>query len=152
MARTDAARSLSYLGTAEAVDEIAHRFGKNPYWGGPGDPDSSLNSHWRAGLYGARDRAHVVARLERELVRTDRSVSPGFVSDLAVLELTRRFESRPMNAPPTITCSSYSTRHLAALKGAGSCEETWSTHSHSRPKRSRASALRTYARICRLPG
>lgn len=119
-ARTNAARSVSYLGTAEAVDEMARRFGRNPYWGGPGDPDNRLNSHWRAGLYGGRERAQVVARLERELDRTDRHVSPGFVTDLALLELTRRFVSRPIERSAYESqVRSYSTRHLAALKAAG---------------------------------
>ena len=141
VARTDAARSLSYLGTAEAVNEIARRFGRNPYWGGPGDPDSSLNSHWRAGLYGARDRAHVVARLERELDRTDRLSRLG--SSRIWRCLNSRADSNPgrLNAPPThhvfIRIRPAISRRS---RGPGSCEETWSTHSRSRPERSRASA------------
>ena len=120
-ARTEAARSISYLGTERAIDEMAQRLDRNPSRGdGPIDPDSQLDSHWLRGLYGARDRSQVIGRLERELDRAERYVSPRFVSHLALLDLTRRFNSRPIDRSAYESeVRSYSARHLGALKAAG---------------------------------
>jgi hypothetical protein len=120
-ARTEAARSISYLGTARAIDEMALRLYRNPVrWGDPSDRDIGFDSHWILGLYGSRARAQVVERLEQELDRAERYVSPWFVSHLALLELTRRVDSRPIDRSAyELQVRSYSTRHLAALKTAG---------------------------------
>ena len=122
-ARKEAARSISYLGTARAIDEMAQRlYGSRPRWGGSNDPDSALDLdfHWLRGLYGGPDRSQVVGRLERELDRAERYVSPAVVTHLALLDLTRRNDSRPIDRSAYESkVRSYSTRHLAALKAAG---------------------------------
>jgi hypothetical protein len=120
-ARIEAARAIRYLGTTRAIDEMAQRLLRSsPRWGGPSAPDSELDSHWLLGLYGSRERAQVVGRVERELDRAERYVSPRFVTHLALLELTRRSDSRPIDrAGYDSLVRSYSTRHLAALKAAG---------------------------------
>jgi hypothetical protein len=80
-ARTEAAHAIRYMGTTRAIDEMARRlFRSPPRWGGPSDPDSELDSHWLLGLYGTRERAQVVGRVERELDRAERHVSPRFVT------------------------------------------------------------------------
>ena len=117
-ARTNAARSISYLGTTQAIDEMTRRLYRNPpFRDGPSDLDSYLDSHWRFGLYGGPDRSRVVRQMERELDRAERYVSPRFVSDLALLELTRRSDSRPIDRSAYESAvRSYSIRHLAAVR------------------------------------
>jgi hypothetical protein len=124
-ARTEAARSISYLGTARAIDEMALRLYRNPvHWGDPSDRDIGFDSHWILGLYGSRGRAQVVEHMERELDRAERYVSPWFVSHLALLELTRRSDSRPIDRSAYESqVRSYSIRHLAALKAAGRLQQ-----------------------------
>ena len=125
VARDNAARSLSYLGTPGAIDEMAARFLRNrTRWGEPDDPDFSLTPHWRRGLYGSREREQVVERMERELDRADQYISPGYVSDLAVLNLTRRSTVRPIDrAAYEAQVRAYSIRHLAVLKAASRLQQ-----------------------------
>jgi hypothetical protein len=100
---------------------MALRLYRSPVrWGDPSDRDVGFDSHWILGLYGSRERAQVVERMEQELDRAERYVSPWFVSHLALLELTRRFDSRPIDRSAYESqVRSYSSRHLAALKTAG---------------------------------
>lgn len=125
VARGEAARSLSYLGTPGAIDQMAARlFRTRTRWGEPGDPDFSLTPHWLRGLYGSRERVQVVERMERELDRANRYVSPGYVSQLAVLNLTRRSTGRPIDRVAyDAQVRAYSIRHLAALKAAGRLQQ-----------------------------
>jgi hypothetical protein len=119
-ARTGAARSISYLGTAEVIEEMARRLYGNSSRDGLSDRDSVLNSHWLRGLYGAPERAVVVARMERELDQAERYTPPWYVSQLSLLDLTRRLDSRPIERSAYDSrVRSYSTRHMAALQEAG---------------------------------
>jgi hypothetical protein len=119
-ALTEAARSLNYLGTSAAIDEMAARFDASPpRWDGSSDPDIGLLFHWIRGLYGSPERAHVVDRMERELDRSDRYISQRYVSHLALLSLTHRINARPIDGSLyEALVQTYSIRHLTALKAA----------------------------------
>jgi hypothetical protein len=124
-ARAEAARAIAFLGSRDAVDEMAKRFYRvSSVRADAGsqkiDPDSALDQYWLRGIYGAREREHVVAQLAEQLDRPDRFISPGFVSDLAVLELTRQTTARPIDRSAYDSLRrSYAARHLAAQKAAG---------------------------------
>jgi hypothetical protein len=119
-ARALAARSISYLGTTAAVDEMVRTFSRTPpLEDNPGDR-GDWDFHWLRGLYGSPERAYVVTRMQQELDRPNRHISPAFVSHLALLDLTRRSQTRPVERSDYDTgVLSQSTRHLAALQPAG---------------------------------
>jgi hypothetical protein len=120
-ARTEAARSISYLGTAGATDEMARRLYQYAPRRGGLDPGDDLDAHWLRGLYGARDRALVVRAMERELDRAERYVSPAFLSHSALLALTGRVNSRPIDGTAYQSqVGSYLKRHAAAVKAGAS--------------------------------
>jgi hypothetical protein len=122
-ARADAARTLSFLGTPQAVQELVRRFSsaRTPF-GGPYDSDW-FDGYWLQGLYGAPDRADVIARMEHELDRTDRYVSWRFVSELSILSLAHRTNARPLDRPAYLAgMRAYSRRRLSALKAVGALD------------------------------
>jgi len=115
--RNQAARVVSNLGSADAIHEMADRFDRLPPSArvyGDADP------YFLRGLFGARERGLVVAQMEHQLDRVDRRISPYFVSQLAVLDLTRRLDVRPIAASAYVSClRSYGKRRYTALKAAG---------------------------------
>ncbi len=82
--------------------------------------DRDADAYFLRGLFGARERGLVVAQMEHQLDRVDRRISPYFVSQLAVLDLTRRLDVRPIAASAHVSClHSYGKRRYTALKAAG---------------------------------
>jgi len=122
--RKHAARVVSDLGTMDAIREMADRFDAVPYSARGGDEvGAACDRYFLRGLYGATNRANVVAELGRQLDRPDRFISPRFVSQLAVLDLTQHVAVRPIpDAAYRMALRSYSKRRYLALKAAGRLE------------------------------
>ena len=65
--RLNAARTLAFLGTAEAVDEMISRLARTDELG---SIRSRQSFFFVKGLFGARDRRDVVARMRRQAATT----------------------------------------------------------------------------------
>jgi hypothetical protein len=142
-ARTEAARSISYLGTAGATDEMAQRLYQHAPRRGGLDPGDDLDAHWLRGLYGGRDRALVVGRMERELDRPERYVSAALASHLALLALTGRSNARPIASPAYQSqVRSYLNRHAAARKAGDRVRRSSSSNHGPRSEAARGQQLR----------
>ena len=118
-ANEEAARMISFLGTGGAIEDMASRFERVALWRDGMSRKINLNSYWLRGLYGARERGLVIARMEQELDTPDRDLSPRFVSQLAVLDLASRSRIRPLERPAyDARFHVYARRRLHVLKSA----------------------------------
>jgi hypothetical protein len=86
--REDAARTLRFLGTDRAIDEMVRRVGRLDSVGA--DPVvRRQTSHFGKGLFGARDRTGVIKRMEAALGDPKAETSGSFMATLASLSLVQ---------------------------------------------------------------
>ena len=113
--RVAAARTLRFLGSARAVDEMARRLERND----GRDSSHAENVEMMKGLFGARDRNQVIARMEEEIVDTSRPLTSLYLRGLAALRLARVPGRRSTPAQQRAAFETYGQRRLAALQRAG---------------------------------
>lgn len=114
--RWNAFRVLRYLGTDAAAEQIVN--------GLTGATTRSYGdaTDWSAayGLYGSRDRAHVIDVMDRAIDRPDANIGTGFIATLAMLDITHRSAARPIDGDAyNARVRALSIRRLGVLKNAG---------------------------------
>lgn len=114
--RTEAVGTLRFLGSPRAIDEIVRRLFLDV-------GQYVENSELEVGLFGARDRSHVVARLESELTDPARSLAGHEIRRLAVLKLSAPSGTRYTPAQQRAKVREYARRRLDALQRAGRLPE-----------------------------
>ena len=108
---TTAARTLRFLGSERAVDEMANRLGR---------PHAPLEHdlEFIRGLFSARDRARAIARMEAALDDPNRPLSALYLGALAAIRMTPTPGARYSAAQRQAQQKAYEQRRSLALKRA----------------------------------
>jgi hypothetical protein len=113
--RTEAIDTLRFLGSGRAVDEMAGRLSR--------DGDRREGYQLERGLFAARDRSRVVARLEAKLDDPSRPLTGPQIRRLAVLKLSAPSGTPYTPAQKRAEVGNYARRRLVVLRRAGRLAE-----------------------------